>query len=161
MASREFEDELIAMLPRMRSWALAMTRNGAAADDLAQDTAAKALIVCDGFMAGTNFKAWVRRIMTNHFISAMRSRRFVTDEMPDVPVPPTHIERIALRELGLMVELLPPDQKTALFAIAVAEKSYEEFANESGCPIGTLKTRVHRARLQLRARMDGEWRLAA
>jgi RNA polymerase sigma-70 factor (ECF subfamily) len=161
MASREFEDELIAMLPRMRGWALAMTRNGAAADDLAQDTAAKALIACDRFMAGTNFKAWVRRIMTNHFISAMRSWRFVTDEFPDVPVQPMYIERIVLRELGLAVELLPSDQKTALFAIAVSEKSYEKVAEEFGCPVGTLKSRVHRARLQLRAHMDSERRLAA
>ena len=125
------------------------------------DTAAKALIACDRFMAGTNFKAWVRRIMTNHFISAMRSWRFVTDELPDVPVQPMYIERIVLRELGLAVELLPSDQKTALFAIAVSEKSYEKVAEEFGCPVGTLKSRVHRARLQLRAHMDSERRLAA
>jgi RNA polymerase sigma-70 factor, ECF subfamily len=161
MASREFEDELIATLPKMRIWALAMTHNRSAADDLAQDTATKALVACGGFMVGTNFKAWVHRIMTNHFISAMRSRRFVTEEVPDVPVPPSHIDRIALRELGWAIERLPFEQKTALFAIAIAEKSYEELAKEFGCPIGTLKSRVHRARLQLRAHMEGARQLAA
>jgi len=75
--------------------------------------------------------------------------------------PPMYIERIVLRELGLAVGLLPSDQKTALFAIAVSEKSYEKVAEEFGCPVGTLKSRVHRARLQLRAHMDSERRLAA
>jgi RNA polymerase sigma-70 factor (ECF subfamily) len=161
MASREFEDELIAMLPRMRIWALAMTHNCSAADDLLQDTATKVLVACDGFMAGTNFKGWVRRIMTNHFITSMRSRRFTTDEMSDIPIPSMHVERIALRELGLAVELLPSDVKTALIAIAVGEKSYEELAKEAGCPLGTLKSRLHRARLRLREHMDDEGRLAA
>ncbi|HUD59787.1 MAG TPA: sigma factor, partial [Acetobacteraceae bacterium] len=68
----EFHDQLIAFLPKMRVWALALTRNRAAADDLAQDVATKALVAKDCFIPGTNFSAWIHRIMINHFISSVR-----------------------------------------------------------------------------------------
>src|ERR1700742_4070001 len=65
----EFNEQLISFLPKMRVWALALTRNRAAADDLAQDVAAKVLIAQNYFIPGTNFSAWVHRIMINQFIS--------------------------------------------------------------------------------------------
>jgi RNA polymerase sigma-70 factor, ECF subfamily len=162
MASHEFEKQLIALLPRMRVWALALTHNRSAADDLTQDAATKALVAFDSFMPGSNFNAWVHRILVNYFITGMRSRRFLADaEIPEQPVAPTHVDRIALRELALAMDLLPHEQRTALFSVAVDERSYEEVAQEIGCAIGTLKSRVHRARLQLRSHMDGERRMAA
>jgi RNA polymerase sigma-70 factor, ECF subfamily len=162
MASHEFEKQLIALLPRMRSWALALTHNRSATDDLVQDAATKALIACDSFMPGTNFNAWVHRILVNYFITGLRSRRFLVDaEIPEPSVAPTHVDCIALRELALAMDLLPHEQRTALFSVAVDERSYEEVAQETGCAIGTLKSRVHRARLQLRSHMDGERRMAA
>jgi RNA polymerase sigma-70 factor (ECF subfamily) len=66
-----------------------------------------------------------------------------------------------LHELALAIDLLPQEQRTALFSVAVDERSYEEVAQEIGCAIGTLKSRVHRARLHLRSHMDGERRMAA
>jgi RNA polymerase sigma-70 factor (ECF subfamily) len=161
MASQEFEEDLVALIPTMRIWALSMTRNRAAGDDLAQDTAARALTACDSFLPGTNFKAWVRRIMINYFISGKRSGRPFVDEMPEQPVLPSHIDKIAVAELGQAMDRLQPDQRKALFAVAVDEKSYKEVAHETGCAIGTLKSRVHRARLQLRSHMDGAQPLAA
>ena len=151
--SQEFHDQLVAFLPRMRVWALALTRNGAAADDLTQDVAAKVLVAKDGFTPGTNFAAWVHRIMRNHFISGMRSRREFSDmeHIPEVAVAPAHEDRINLRELNWAVSRLPDDQREALFMIVLHEKSYEAAAEMTGCAIGTLKSRVHRARLQLRA----------
>jgi RNA polymerase sigma-70 factor (ECF subfamily) len=139
----------------MRIWAIAMTRNRAAAEDLVQDTAAKALLACDAFMPDTNFNAWIHRIMSNHFISNMRSRRLFTDTMPDQASPPAHVDKIALDELSVAMDRLHPEQRSALFAIALDQKSYDEVASETGCAVGTLKSRVHRARLQLRAHMDG------
>ena len=73
--SCEFQDQLTAFLPKMRVWAMALTRNRAAAEDLVQDVAMKALAASEFFVAGTNFSAWVHRIMTNHFISGVRGRR--------------------------------------------------------------------------------------
>jgi RNA polymerase sigma-70 factor (ECF subfamily) len=139
----------------MRAWAIAMTRNRVAAEDLVQDTAAKALLACDAFQPGTNFSAWMHRIMSNHFIGSMRNRRFFIDTVPDQVSPPAHVDKIALDELGLAMDLLHPEQRNALFAIAIDQKSYDEIAFETGCAVGTLKSRVHRARIQLREHMDG------
>lgn len=156
--SQEFQDQLTLFLPKMRAWALALTRNRAAAEDLTQDVATKALIAKDGFTPGTNFSAWLHRIMINHFISGIRSRREFTDmdHLPDVPMPAAHEDRTALRELGWAVDRLPPDQREALFMIVLQENSYEDAAERTGCAIGTLKSRVHRARLQLRAYLTGD-----
>ena len=74
-ASREFQDRLTGFLPKMRIWALALTRNSSAADDLVQDVAMKALMASESFEPGTNFSAWVHRIMINHFISSVRKQR--------------------------------------------------------------------------------------
>ena len=76
--------------------------------------------------------------------------------MPEVPCQPAHEDRTALRELGWALDRLPPDQREALFMIVLQEKSYESAAEMTGCAIGTLKSRVHRARLQLRAFLTGE-----
>jgi RNA polymerase sigma-70 factor, ECF subfamily len=158
MQHQDFQDQLIAFLPKMRVWALALTRNRAAAEDLAQDVATKALVARDCFIPGTNFSAWVHRIMINHFISSVRNRREFTDmdSMPDLPVPAAHEDRTALRELGWALNRLPADQREALFMIVLQEKSYEAAAEVTGCAIGTLKSRVHRARLQLRVYLTGE-----
>jgi RNA polymerase sigma-70 factor (ECF subfamily) len=81
--------------------------------------------------------------------------------LPDQAVGPDHLERIALCELALAMDLLPREQKAALFSIAVDERSYGDLARESGCAIGTLKSRVHRARRQLCSHVGGARRLAA
>ena len=155
---QNFDEQLIAFLPRMRVWALALTRNRAAAEDLTQDVAAKALLAQNCFTPGTNFSAWVHRIMLNHFISSVRNKREYTDmeSMPDQPVAASHEDRTALRELSWALNRLPPDQREALLMIALQEIPYETAAEKTGCAIGTLKSRVHRARLQLRSFMLGE-----
>lgn len=155
---QEFHEQLTAFLPKMRVWALALTRNRAAAEDLLQDVATKALVAKDCFIPGTNFSAWVHRIMVNHFISSVRNRREFTDmdNMPDLPVAAAHEDRAALRELGWALDRLPPDQREALSIIVLQERSYEDAAEATGCAIGTLKSRVHRARLHLRAFLSGD-----
>lgn len=155
---QEFDDQLIFLMPKMRVWALALTRNRAAAEDLTQDVATKALVARYCFVPGTNFSAWVHRIMINHFISGLRSKREFTymEEIPEIPVAPAHEDRAALQELAWALERLPRDQREALSMIVLQEKSYEDAAEQTGCAIGTLKSRVHRARLQLRAFILGD-----
>jgi RNA polymerase sigma-70 factor, ECF subfamily len=152
MHMREFEEQLVSYLPRMRIWALAMTRNGTAADDLTQDVAAKALAASSSFEPNTNFGAWLRRIMLNHFISGIRSRRTMVDldEMPEMGQGPNYEDRIALQEINGVVNGLPSDQREAFLMVVVDEGTYDDIAEQTGCPVGTLKTRVHRARLKLR-----------
>ena len=153
MPTQEFQEQLVSFMPKMRTWALAMTRNTTAADDLVQDVAAKALSGSDAFEPGTKFRAWLHRIMVNHFISSVRGRRSMVDvaEVPDVGVGSTPEDRTALRELGWAVNRLPSEQREALVMIAIDEDSYEAVSERTGCAIGTLKSRVHRARRQLRA----------
>ena len=154
----EFHDQLIARLPQMRIWALALTRNRAAAEDLVQDTATKALLAKDRFVPGTNFGAWTHRIMTNHFISGVRKQRMTTelDDTMELPVAPAHEDKLALRELAHALDRLAPDQREALFMIVLHENSYEDAAAIAGCAVGTMKSRVHRTRAMLRAWLLGE-----
>ena len=153
----EFSEQLTAILPRMHVWALALTRNRAAADDLTQDVAAKALSAQDSFEMGTNLQAWLHRIMFNHFISDTRIRKRFSeaDEIPELPVASSQEDRTALQELSKAVKQLPRDQREALVMISLEGASYETAAARTGCNIGTLKSRVHRARLQLRSYMLG------
>jgi RNA polymerase sigma-70 factor (ECF subfamily) len=162
-APEEFERQLVCLLPDMRVWALAFTRNASAADDLVQDVATKVLTNRSSFDPGSNFSAWVRRIMVNHFISSLRTRReFVSiEEMPEVPVAAGQQAKLDLDRLNAEIARLPDYQRELLCQIAVEERSYEDVSKSSGCAIGTLKSRVHRVRSVLRARLDGGERLAA
>jgi RNA polymerase sigma-70 factor (ECF subfamily) len=164
MADREFERTLTDFLPKMRIRAQGLTRNKAAAEDLVQDVVIKALNARECFIAGTNFSAWIHRIMFNHFISGVRSSRRLTDldQMPELSVAANQQSREELRAISVAYQRLPPDQREALRIIVLEEGSYEEASEAIGCAVGTLKSRVHRARLQLRAHMDGQpSRLAA
>ena len=132
-------------------------------EDLVQAVAMKTLVASESFIPGTNFSAWVHRIMVNHFISNVRSKReyYGLDQVLEVGVRGTQEDRSDLRELDVLFRQLPRDQQEALRLIAVEERSYEEVAGATGCPIGTLKSRVHRARLYLRSEMFGERKAAA
>ena len=140
MALHEFEVQLVTLLPKMRIWALSLTRNRSAADDLVQEAAVKALAAYDSFLAGTNFGAWIHRILLNSFITGMRSRRFIADaEVPEAIVS-DHTDRIALCELALAMDLLPREQKAALLL--------HRYGREILCRIG--------ARIRLRDRHTQE-----
>ena len=162
-ASPEFQDQLTDFLPKMRGWAMALTRNRAAAEDLVQEVAMKVLSACDSYVPGTNFPAWVHRIMVNQFITNVRRQREYSDldQMPEPGIRASQEDLTDLRELSLALQRLPKNQQEALRLIAIEERSYEEVSDTIGCNIGTLKSRVHRARLQLRSDMSGETEAAA
>ena len=161
--SPEFQNQLTGFLPKMRVWALGLTHNRSAAEDLVQDVAMKTLLANESFVPGTNFSAWVHRIMVNHFISSVRNRHEYSDldQMPEVGTPASQHNRTELRELNVAFQHLPKEQRQALRLIGIEEQSYQEAANATSCAIGTLKSRVHRARLLLRSQMNGEIRDAA
>ena len=104
----------------MRVWALALTRNATAADDLVQDVALKTLIASDSFVSGTNFSAWVHRIMVNHFISAVRrnGKNNNIEQIPEIAIAASQQNRTDLREVSCAFQRLPEDQKHALRSIA-------------------------------------------
>jgi len=156
----DFHTNLVAMVPKLRVQALALTRNRAAADDLVQDAAMNALAAQDSFTPGTNFGAWMYRILRNRFISGVRRRRDTVD-IDDAPmaafaVPAGQNDHFTLQELQRAVAELLPVQREALFMIVLQGMSYEEVGAATGCAVGTVKSRVFRARRYLAARLLGE-----
>lgn len=155
-----FHDQVIAILPKLRVQALALTRNRSAADDLVQDAVCNALSAQESFIPGTNFAAWMHRILRNRFISNLRKRRDTTD-IDDVPASvfasdAPHEDRLALKELAKAMTRLPADQREALVMVVIHGMSYEALAEATGCAVGTAKSRVFRARRQLEAWLLGE-----
>ena len=156
----DFHTDLVAALPQLRIQALALTRNRAAADDLVQDAAMNALAAQDSFTPGTNFRAWMHRILRNRFISGLRKRREIVD-IDDAPpasltVHAGHEDRLVLQELQQALGELLPVQREALFMVVLQGMSYEEVGAVTGCAVGTAKSRVFRARRFLAARLFGE-----
>jgi RNA polymerase sigma-70 factor (ECF subfamily) len=158
--AKQFHNQVIAILPKLRVQALALTRHRAAAEDLVQDAVCNALSAQESFIPGTNFAAWMHRILRNRFISNLRKRRDTTD-IDDVPssvfaTDAPHEDRLALKELSKAMTRLPTDQREALTMIVVHGMSYEALAEATGCAVGTAKSRVFRARRQLEAWLMGE-----
>lgn len=156
----DFDAQLIALLPRLRVQALALTRNGSAADDLVQNAVANALGARASFTPGTNFPAWMHRILRNRFISDTRKRRYNTD-IEDVPeaalaVMAPHEDRLVLKELHAALYRLPALQRETLLMVVLQGMSYEQISEVMGCAVGTAKSRVFRARQQLETWLMGE-----
>lgn len=155
-----FHDQLVAILPRLRVQAVSMTRNRADADDLVQAAVSNALAAQNSFTPGTNFGAWMFRILRNRFLSDIRRRRDTCD-MENAPSealarPAAQEDSLALRELRRRLADLPADHRTALMLVTVQGMSYEEAAEVMNCAVGTAKCRVFRARRQLEAWLTGE-----
>jgi len=155
-----FEEQVISILPKLRIQALALTRNRSAADDLVQEAVCNALRAHASFTPGTNFPAWMHRILRNRYISELRKRRDTAniDSLPETvfATKATHEDRLVLKELGHAMTRLPADQREALVMIVVHGMSYEALAEATGCAVGTAKSRVFRARRQLEAWLLGE-----
>lgn len=163
--TKSFHDQVIAILPKLRVQALALTRNRAAAEDLVQDAVCNALSAQDSFAPGTNFPAWMHRILRNRFISDLRKKRETTDidDMPPsfLSTNAPHEDRIVLKDLDAALARLPDDQREALVLGVLEGMSYQELAEVAGCAVGTAKSRVFRARRQLETWMIGEEHVGA
>ncbi len=148
-----FQRELTALIPRMRAFARGMCHDAAAADDLAQDGLLKAWTARASYQPGTNLKAWVFMIMRNAFYSEKRRswrslplEQEVAEREIAVSDASTAVE---LDELRRALLLLPDEQREALILIGAAGCSYEEVSEMCGCAVGTIKSRVSRARDRL------------
>jgi RNA polymerase sigma-70 factor (ECF subfamily) len=160
MNTNGFHDLLIENLPRLRALSVAITRDRAKADDLLQEAVAKALAASDKFTPGTQFCAWMYRIMRNQFLSDIRRTR-PTAELDDVNT--AHLAASGSQEDNLVVgelknglDKLPAAQREALLLVALHDMSYEEVAEACDCSVGTIKSRVSRARQALRDYLMGE-----
>ena len=154
VAGTDPRDELVSHLPALRAFALSLTRSGASADDLVQDTIVKAWTNMDKFQTGTNLRAWLFTILRNTFYSARRkTKREVSDSdgihAARLTTRPDHDGRLALRDFRAAFEQLPDEQREALLLVGASGFSYEEVADMTGVAIGTVKSRANRGRRKL------------
>jgi len=157
----DFELDLTDNLTRLRVYALSLTRDRDAAEDLVHDTVIKALTGRESFEPGTNLSAWVFRIQRNEFISGLRRLR------PTVPVDsavaeslshqPHQESRLVMREFMSAFGKLASTQREALLLAVLEGQSYEVIAAHTGVSVGTVKSRISRARDTLeRLLLEGE-----
>ena len=155
----DWRDQVIAMIPALRAFAWSISRNGSDADDLVQDTLIKAWSHRDKFETGTNLRAWLFTILRNTYYTAVvRRRREVRDaddqHARSLTTAPTQEWGLAIHALQAALDQLPPEHREALILVGAAGLSYEEAAEICGCALGTIKSRVNRARNRLMKVMD-------
>ncbi len=156
----EFQDLLVEILPRLRAYALALTRNRAAADDLVQETALKCWKARAQFTMGTNFKAWIYHIMRNEHINSFRRGKHAPVSIDDLPEEVfarggDQESKLLTREVFVAVNRLPEVQREILLMSCVGELQYHEIADVLGCSMGTVKSRLWRARAQMQKHFLG------
>ncbi|HRP79365.1 MAG TPA: sigma-70 family RNA polymerase sigma factor [Aquamicrobium sp.] len=149
-----FRQDLLDAIPSLRAFAISLSQNADRADDLVQETLVKAWDKQASFQPGTNLKAWVFTILRNEFYSQMRKRgREVQDSdgaiTARVAVHPGQHGAMDLGDFRAALETLPEDQREAIILIGASGFSYEEAAEICNCAVGTIKSRVSRARSRL------------
>ncbi len=155
-ASARFSDQLVAVLPRLRRFARGLTGTAAEADDLVQAACERALAREHQFQEGTRFDSWMFRIVQTVWIDQLRAREVrkedgdAAEDRLGSDMPVRRIEaRLALDEVRLAVERLPPEQRAVLMLVTVEGLSYKEAAAAAGVPVGTIMSRLARARIAL------------
>jgi RNA polymerase sigma-70 factor (ECF subfamily) len=156
----QFERAVVAQQRFLKATALALCRNKLEVDDLVQEAMFKALTNRRRFRAGTNLRGWLCCIMRNHFINncRRRSREYLTDFSSSEffsaaqPVPASQETRLYIQDVKNVMELLPEDQRQALLEV-ISGANYQDAAATLGCEVGTVKSRVSRARSKLLARL--------
>jgi RNA polymerase sigma-70 factor (ECF subfamily) len=152
----DLREALLAAVPGLRAFAISLSGHVDKADDLVQDTLLRALSNLHRFEPGTNLNAWLFTILRNLFHSEYRKRRREVED-PDgsfasrMKVQPEQGVHLDFEDFRVALAQLPSDQREALLLVGASGFSYEEAAEICGCAIGTIKSRVNRARLRLAA----------
>lgn len=155
----DFERTVRPLLPGVRATALRLTRNPADADDLVQDALLRAFRFWSSYRDGTQLSAWLNRIVKNTFINGYRRKRREREAMSKL-----RAQSLSRREetrnlspadtgfsdgVEAALNQIAPEFRAVLLEVAVNERSYDETAAQLGCPIGTVMSRLHRARRAL------------
>lgn len=158
--SAPMDSLIVERLPRMRAYARTLTRNRAAADDLVQDTIVRVLDSAEHF-DGRSFAAWSGTILRNRFIDNCRRARFDAgplDDATDVAVTqqPTQERVVELDETLRVLDDLAPKHREIIVMICIKELSYARTARLLKLPIGTVRSRLSRARVELLAAVESD-----
>lgn len=152
-------DRLIACIPRLRRYARALLGDRTGADDLVQDTMERGWKKLSTWQRGSDMRAWLFGIMHNLHVDQVRKPSLPTEELDeDTPLPSSRhavSDGLEMRDLDTALRSLPPEQREILLLVALEEMSYEEVAATLGLPLGTVMSRLSRARQKLRAQMEG------
>jgi len=151
-------ESIVELIPRLRRYARALTGDHAAADDLVQDTLERAWAKLHLYRRGTDLRAWLFTVMHNVYVNQLRAARPVAqldEDMPELSQPGRESDGLELRDLDLAIRRLPPDQREVLLLVVLEDMSYDEAAGTLGIPIGTVMSRLARAREKLRAMLSG------
>ena len=153
-------DEIIQHISHLRGIARLLARDRALAEDLVQDTMLRAISHAHQFQPGTNLKAWLTTILRNSYFNEKRSQRrlaeYSSSAFGHVTMARGRQEHhLQIRDLKRAMVKLPVAQREALALVGANGYSYEEAAKMSGCAIGTMKSRVSRARFELQSMLDG------
>lgn len=160
-ASERFGDQLVAVLPRLRRFARGLTGSGVEADDLVQAACERALARRHQFQEGTRFDSWMFRIVQTIWIDQICSREVrksdgdIGEDRLGSDEPVRRVEaRLTLAEVRRAVDRLPPDQRAALLLVTVEGLSYKEAAEVVDVPVGTIMSRLARARIALQLQLE-------
>lgn len=153
---------MVGHMPFLRRYARTLTRNAADADDLVQTCLMRAIIKIDSFAAGTNLRAWLVTILFNSFIDGFRRNRRAqeacdTSETMQMGLftPANQFCRIQVNEVEQALAALPAKQRSTLMMIALEDMSYDEVARITEVPVGTVRSRLSRARHAVIDRVEG------
>lgn len=160
VADQVFRDQLVALIPSLRSFARGLCGSREMADDMAQDAMMRGWAARASFTPGTNFRAWMFMILRNQFYTTIRKERRTTSLDPEVAermlvAAPAQQHAIHLADVAKALLKLPPEQREVLMLIGANGLSYDEAAEVIGCAIGTIKSRLARGRKALTELIDG------
>ena len=152
-------ERLIELIPRLRRYARALVGDRSSADDLVQDTLERAWAKLHLYRRGTDLRAWLFTVMHNVHVNRVRATRptdSLEDEMPELAQRASQGDALLVRDLDRAIARLPSEQRAVLLLVTLEEMSYDEVARTLGVPIGTVMSRLSRAREKLRALMLGQ-----
>ncbi|HEU4352947.1 MAG TPA: sigma-70 family RNA polymerase sigma factor [Burkholderiales bacterium] len=150
---------LVELIPRLRRYARALVGDRSTADDLVQDTLERAWAKLHLYRRGTDLRAWLFTVMHNVHVNRVRSSRATDplgDEIPELAQRAPQSDALLVRDLDRAIAQLPAEQRAVLLLVTLEEMSYDEVARTLGIPIGTVMSRLSRAREKLRAMMLGQ-----
>ena len=150
---------LVDLIPRLRRYARALVSDRASADDLVQDTLERAWAKLHLYRRGTDLRAWLFTVMHNVHVNKVRSARAtdpLEDELPELAQRAAPGDSLVVRDLDRAIARLPDEPRAVQLLVTLEEMSYEAVARTLGIPIGTVMSRLSRAREKLRALMLGQ-----
>lgn len=155
------EAEIVACIPSLRRYARGLVSDRDRADDLVQDTLERAWSRFPLWRKRGEMRAWMFGIMHNHFIDRLRAERSrpedsAGDNLPDLPQRPLQTDALEVRDLDRLLQRLPPEHREVLLLVGVEALSYQQVAEVIGVPVGTVMSRLSRARARLREAMQGQ-----